>query len=170
MSLLRQLLFGASLIGALALYLWWSHHRLVSAQAEAAIEKSRADGLVAQLDAAHQDARIVTKYVDRVRTVHERGATIVKKVPVYVPAQTVAACTLNRGFVRVLNAAAADTALPGAATALDAAPAGVGLDTVAASVVDNYTSANTIREQLIALQQWVRAHSAPARATSTGPP
>lgn len=50
---------------------------------------------------------VVTQYVNRIRIVREKGETIIKEVPVYVPVQADAACTLNRGFVRLHDAAAA---------------------------------------------------------------
>lgn len=168
-SIVRQLIIGVGLLASLWAYYAFTQHQLTSARAESATEKTRADDLSAQLAAAKADTRIVTKYVDRVRTVEVRGRDIIQKVPVYVPQTTVAACPLNLGFVRVLDAAAAGTDLPAAATVADAAAAGVGLDTVAGSVVNNYTTAHAIREHLIALQDWVRAHSA-APAASTGPP
>lgn len=169
-SILTKLLIALALVASVWGYYAYTQHQIKTARADAAAEKTRADGLSAQLTAAKADVRIVTKYVDRVRTVQVRGATIMQKVPVYVPQTVVAGCTLNRGFVRVLNAAAAATDLPAAASAADAAAAGIGLDTVAGSVVGNYTTTHVIREQLIALQDWVRAHSAPASPGSTGPP
>ena len=56
---------------------------------------------------AQATVKVVTQYVDRVRVVREKGETIIKEVPVYVPVQADAACTINRGFVRLHDAAAA---------------------------------------------------------------
>lgn len=168
-SILRQLIIGVGLLASLWAYYAFTQHQLTTARADAAAQKVRVADLSAQLTAAQADTRIVTQYVDRVRTVTTRGATIVQKVPVYVPQTVVDGCTLNRGFVSVLDAAAAGVDLPAAASAADAAAAGIGLNTVASSVVSNYTTAHVIRAQLIALQDWVRAHSV-APATSTGPP
>lgn len=53
--------------------------------------------------------QVVTKYVDRVKVIRERGTTIIKEVPGYVNAQADADCTINAGFVRLLNAAADNT-------------------------------------------------------------
>lgn len=169
-SILTKLIIVAGLAASLCAYYAITQHQLRSARAEIVTQTTRADGLAAQLKAAQADTRIVTHYVDRMRTVTERGATIVQKVPVYVPQTVVAGCTVNRGFVRLLDAAATSVDLPAAASAADAAAAGIGLDAVAGSVVGNYTQANATREQLIALQAWVRAHSAPASTGSTGPP
>ncbi len=100
----------------------------------------------------------VIKYVDRVQVVRARAETIIKEVPVYVPAQADADCVINRGFVRLHDAAAAgDPGLPDPAGDPDAAPAGVALSTVAETVADNYGTCHQVREQLIALQGWARA-------------
>lgn len=170
MNPLRQLLFGAGLLGALALYLWVAHHRLVNAQAEVVTATARADGLAAQLAAAQQDTRIVTQYVDRVHTVEVRGRDIIQKVPVYVPQTVDAACTVNRGFVRVYNAAAEGVDLPSTPGPADATSSGVALSLVASTSVDNFTTYHTLAARLNALQDWVRTHSAPVPATATGPP
>jgi len=169
-SLLTKLLVALGLCASVWRYYAYTQHQITAARADAAAEVTRANDLAGQLKAAKADTRIVTHYVDRVRTVTERGATIVQKVPVYVPQTVVAGCTVNRGFVRLLDAAATSVDLPAAASAADASAAGIGLDAVAGSVVGNYTQANATREQLIALQAWVRAHSAPASTGSTGPP
>lgn len=100
-----------------------------------------------------ETVRVVTEYVDRVQVVREKGATIVKEVKVYVPDDR---CTVPVGFVRVHNAAATGGALiaPGI---IDAAPAGIALSDVAGTVTSNYTRCRENAEQLIALQEWVRA-------------
>ncbi len=93
-------------------------------------------------------------YTDRVRVVREKGDTIIKEVPVYVPVQADAACTINRGFVRLHDAAAAGE-LPETARDADAAAAGVALSAVAGTIAANYQACNESAEQLRALQAWV---------------
>lgn len=97
---------------------------------------------------------IVIKYVDRIQVVEKRGATIIKEVPVYVPAQADAACTVNAGFVRLHDIAAATGQLPAPdpASGAYAAGSGVALSTVAETVAGNYTSCHGNAEQLTALQ------------------
>lgn len=51
----------------------------------------------------------VTKYVDRVQVVHEKGADIIKKVPVYVPRNV---CVLPPAFRSLHDAAATGRDLP----------------------------------------------------------
>ena len=96
-----------------------------------------------------------TQYVDRVRVVREKGDTIIKEVPVYVPVQADAACTINRGFVRLHDAAAAGK-LPEPARDADAAATGIALSAVAGTVAANYQTCHENAEQLRALQTWVR--------------
>ncbi|MFN4063429.1 MAG: hypothetical protein ACK4JA_04480, partial [Parazoarcus communis] len=56
---------------------------------------------------AEATVQVVTEYVDRVRIVREKGAEIIKEVPVYVTVEADAACVLPSGFVRLHDAAAA---------------------------------------------------------------
>lgn len=95
--------------------------------------------------------RVVTQYVDRVRTVREKAREIVKEVPIYVPADS---CPLPAGF-RVLHDAAAFGVppVPDAAARADAAP--VPAQTVAATVADNYGACRETAEQLKGLQAWL---------------
>lgn len=106
--------------------------------------------------------RVVTEYVDRVRYVETRGATIIKEVPVYVSAKADAACTVNAGFVRLHDAAAtgAELAAPGRSSAADEAPSGIALSAVAATTVANYTACSANAEQLSKLQEYVRSYQA----------
>ena len=94
--------------------------------------------------------KIETVYVDKVRTVYERGQTIVKQVPVYVP---VDAPDLP-GSVRVFHDAAAGGFLPDPARIPDAAP--VELATFAGTVASNYTLCHADAVRFAGLQEWVR--------------
>jgi len=110
----------------------------------------------AQTAQAQSDAttKVVTEYVDRVQVVREKGKTIIKEVPVYVPNNS---CDLPGGF-RVLHDAAATNELPDTARAADAPAASA--QTVAATVAENYNTCHGIREQLIGLQAWAAAQGA----------
>ena len=103
---------------------------------------------------AQDTVKVVTQYVDRVRVVREKGDTIIKEIPVYVPVQADAACTINRGFVRLHDAAAAGE-LPEPARDADAAAAGIALSAVAGTLAANYQTCHENAEQLRALQVWV---------------
>lgn len=110
---------------------------------------------------ANAAVRVVTRYVDRVRTVREAAQTIIKEIPVYVTEASDSACVVPRGFVRLHNAAAAGDRLPEPAGSPDAAPSGVALSAVAETVAGNYGSCRETAEQLIALQAWARGVSTP---------
>ena len=95
--------------------------------------------------------RVVTQYVDRVRTVREKAREIVKEVPVYVPADS---CPMPAGFRLLHDAAALGVPpVPDAAARADAAP--VPAQTAAATVADNYGTCRETAEQLKGLQAWV---------------
>ena len=72
----------------------------------------------------------------------------------FVPVQADAACTINRGFVR-LHDAAATGELPEPARDADAAAAGIALSAVAGTLAANYQTCHENAEQLRALQAWV---------------
>lgn len=159
MPLLRQVLLAIALFAALATYLFVTRQRVHAAEQAAVAAQVQARNLAGQLRAAQSTERIVTRYVDRVQRVRERGATLVQKVPVYVPAQADTACTVPRGFVRLHDAAAQGAPVPDTAAAADAQPSGLALSAATGVVVDNYTTCRATAEQLSALQDWVRVYS-----------
>jgi hypothetical protein len=105
-----------------------------------------------QAEAAIQ---VVTKYVDRIQVVREKGDAILKEVPIYVPVQADAACTVHRGFVSLHDAAAAGE-LPEPARDADASAEGFALSALASAVATNYQICHENAEQLKALQDWIR--------------
>jgi len=148
--ILAALIYGAGwLEGAAHVQTKWDTERRAEVLAAAETGRHQAEATV----------QVVTEYVDKIKVVRERGATIIKEVPVYVTAQADADCLINTGFVRLHDAAASDTASlsPGPA---DAAPSGVALSTVATTVADNYQRCHENAAQLIALQQWTMAMGA----------
>jgi hypothetical protein len=121
---------------------------------DAAVQQQTLQAAAIRERQAQATVKVVTEYVDRVRIVRERGDTIIKEVPVYVPVQADAACTINRGFVRLHDAAAAGE-LPEPARDADAAAAGLALSAVATTVTANYQTCHENAEQLRALQVWI---------------
>lgn len=157
----RIFVAGAIALAVAAVVIAIQHARLVDSG-------QRVDGLArdvrdrtAERDAARRDVKVVTQYVDRVQVVREKGDTIIKEVPVYVDREADRACVVPVGFVRVHDAAVANMPVgdPGSA---DAAPSGVALSAVAATVAGNYTTCHENAEQLIALQARVRDPEEPA--------
>lgn len=155
-ALVRDILFGLALLAAIVGGIWTVRHRIASAEARAATAETRAGRLQAELEQAQMSERIVTVYVDRVRTVRERGATITREIPIHVTAKADAACPVPAGFVRVHDAAAQGVSLDPAAGDPDAPVPGLALSGVAAAVAGNYTTCHETAAQLTALQDWVR--------------
>ena len=147
---LAIVLLAAALIG----FGWIKGAGHVQAQWDAAVQQQIQQAAAVRERQAQATVKVVTEYVDRVRVVRKKGDTILKEVPVYVPVQADAACTINRGFVRLHDAAAAGD-LPEPARDADAAAAGIALSAVAGTVAANYQICHENAEQLRALQVWV---------------
>lgn len=125
-------------------------------QAEWDVEKTATTVQAAHTEVAqaHATTQVVTKYVDRIQVVRQRGSDIIKEVPIYVSDSADAtACSLPGGF-RVFHDAAAQGELPNPARRADA-PA-VAAQDAAVTVADNYSSCHANAEQLKSLQEWVR--------------
>ena len=105
---------------------------------------------------AEATTTVLTRYIDRVRTVRGKSETITKEVPIYVNQNDDHRCIINNGFVRLHNAAAANE-LPSSTSGTNEAPASVALSTVAETVAENYGTCHETAAQLEALQEWVRA-------------
>lgn len=123
----------------------WDAATAVQQQAPAQVQTRQAEATV----------HVVTQYVDRIQVVREKGDTLIQEIPVYVPVQADAACTVHRGFVSLHDAAAAGE-LPEPARDPDAPAEGLALSAVAATVVTNYQTCHENAEQLKALQDWIR--------------
>ncbi len=149
--LLALAALGLTLVG----FGWVKGAGHVQAQWDATVQQQAMQAAAVREEQAQATVEVITEYVDRVRVVREKGDTIIKEVPIYVPVQADAACTINRGFVRLHDAVAAG-ALPEPARDTDAAAAGIALSTVAATVATNYQTCHETAEQLRALQTWVR--------------
>lgn len=159
----RDLILLLVLIGAAVGYVLLQGHRVKTAEHRAQTAMAQAAQLQIQLDEARGNVRVVTRYVDRVQIVHERGATIIKEIPVYVTPAADARCTVPAGFVRVHDAAAQNLPIAGPAGDPDAPAAGVTLSGVADTITGNYTACHATTEQVIGLQDYVRSLQA-ARA------
>ena len=133
------------LTGARHVQVQWDATTAAQQQAQAQVQTRQAETTV----------QVVTQYVDRIQVVREKGNTLIQEVPVYVPIQADAACTVPSGFVSLHDAAAAGE-LPEAARDADAPAEGLALSAVAATVVTNYQTCHENAEQLKALQDWIR--------------
>ena len=162
--LLALTALGIALVG----FGWFKGASHVQARWDAAIQQQALQTAAIRERQAQATVKVVTQYVDRVRVVREKGETIIKEVPVYVPVQADAACTINRGFVRLHDAAAAGE-LPEPARDADAPAEGIALSAVAGTVIANYQTCHENAEQLRALQQWLLRMPAEGKTLSTKP-
>ena len=157
-----RLLALAALAVALIGFGWVKGAGHVQARWDAAVQEQTLQAAAIRERQAQATVKVVTEYVDRVRIVREKGETIIKEVPIYVPVQADAACTINRGFVLLHDAAAAGE-LPEPAGDADAAAANIALSAVAGTVAANYRTCHENAEQLIALQAWARGMKVAAK-------
>lgn len=134
---------------------WLKGASHVQAQWDAATAAQQQAQAQAQNRQAEATVQVVTQYVDRIQVVREKGDTLIQEVPIYVPVQADAACTVHRGFVSLHDAAAAGE-LPEPTRDADAPAEGLALSAVAATVVSNYQTCHENTEQLKALQDWIR--------------
>lgn len=112
---------------------------------------------IAQKEAASAEAstKVITKYVDRVTVVKEKGDVITKEIPNYISKDADAKCTITNGFVS-LHDAAAKNEIPNATRDANEGTSAVKISGVAETVTTNYTTYYQVSEQLKALQEWVR--------------
>ena len=98
--------------------------------------------------------KIVTKYVDRIKTVRGKTEIIIKEIPTYV--KTDNNITLPGSF-RVWHDAASQNEIPDPTLINDART--VTAPDIAATIGYNYEAFYQNKEQLDALQQWIRDQS-----------
>ena len=149
--LLALATFGIALFG----FGWLKGASHVQAQWDAATATQQQAQAQVQIRQAEATVQVVTQYVDRIQIVREKGDTLIQEIPVYVPVQADAACTVHRGFVSLHDAAAAGE-LPEPTRDPDEPAEGLALSAVAATVVTNYQTCHENAEQLKALQDWIR--------------
>ena len=150
-SLFRYLagILVALLLAALAVIVWQRHD---TASLSSRLANAEANTVAALFDAslARLDATIVTRYVDRVRVIHDTTQTLQREIPTYVTPATDHAFPLPRGFIRVHDAAATGV-LPGPARDTDAQASDVTASRAADVIAANYGTCLEIREQLNAV-------------------
>jgi len=116
-----------------------------------------------QLELAKKDTasaevttKIITKYVDKVKVVKEKGDVIIKEIPKYITEKSDAECNIPKSFV-VLHDSAGKNEVPNPAGRIDETPSGLKLSTTLETVVGNYNLYYETAEQLTALQEWVKS-------------
>lgn len=112
---------------------------------------------IARLEAASQQITIetVTKYIERTKIVKEKSGVIIKEIPKYITAEVDARCDIPVAAV-VLHDAAAKSEFPDTTNGINAGTSDVTLSRLLDTTVANYGTFHEVREQLMALQDWVR--------------
>lgn len=146
---------------AAACALLWTQHRQAASLATA-LESAKTAAVTADFEAsaARADVVRVTQYVDRVQVIHDTTAALRLEIPRYVTPAADRRYLLPDGFVWLHNAAAAGVPLHDPAGNPDAASEDVAASEAAGVIVGNYGICHENAEQLSALQEWVRAHTA----------
>lgn len=149
---------GSWIAAALALFLalWWygNHQFRKGVQWQLAQDADFIANLKPKQSEATERVRIV--FIEKAAEIKWRTKTITERVREYVTAKDDAACPINRGFVRLHDAAASGT-VPGSPARTDGEPSGVPLSTVAETVASNYGTAHLCAARLEAWQQWYLA-------------
>lgn len=163
-SLLKGLacILAALLLAALAVIAWQRHQ---TTDLSSRLASAQADTFAALFDAsaARLDVKIVTRYVDRVRVIHDTTQTLQREISTYVTPATDRAFPLPVGFVRLHDAAAAGV-LPGPARATDASASDVTASHATDVIAANYGTCLAIREQLNAVLDRLEATTTDSNA------
>jgi hypothetical protein len=152
MSMLLKPIAGilaALLLAALAV-ITWQRHQTTGLSSRLANAQANTVAALFDASAARLDVSVITRYVDRVRVVHDTTHTLQREIPLYVTPATDRAFPLPLGFVR-LHDAAATGVLPGAARNTDAQASDVTAARAADVIAANYGTCLAIREQLNAV-------------------
>lgn len=126
-------------------------------QVEWDLQKAQDQAQIATLQAksAQVTTKIVTQYVDRIKTITVKGDTIVKYIHDGITPAEDARYQLPNNFVDLYNASTQNV-VPPVAKADDASASQVKLSDATAVIAENNTTCIETREQLISLQNWVK--------------
>lgn len=138
-----------AILGAAGYYLYDLGRDHTQAKWDASVERGKAVVTALKNKQGSVTTKVETVYVDRVKTIKEKGDVIYKEIPVYIPADS---CNLPPGF-RVLHDAAAVGTIPSTAAIPNAEP--VPVRTATETVTRNYETCHLIKADLELLRQWV---------------
>ena len=139
------LVFGVYMEGGIATQEKW----------EAKVAEVKLEMAQKETASAETTVKVVTKYVNKVQIVKEKGNDIIKQVPVYITKDADTKCDVPTGFV-VLHDSASRNEVPDATRKSDVTTSTIKISGVAETVVDNYTTYHEVAQQLRSLQEWVR--------------
>jgi hypothetical protein len=122
-----------------------------------ALELEKQKAYIAELEkkASEKTIEVVTKYVETVKVVKEKGEAIREQVPVYITKEDNARCVIPDGFVIMHNSAVQNT-IPESPRNSNEGPSGIELSKATEVIVENYNKYHEVVEQLRALQDWVK--------------
>jgi hypothetical protein len=127
-----------------------NQERWESKVAEAKLEMAKKDAA-----SAEASTKVVTKYINKIEIVKEKGDAIVKEIPKFITANADGQCVIPNGFV-LLHDSASRNEIPDSTRGVDAGASEVKLSGVATTVTENYTLYYKVSEQLRSLQEWVK--------------
>jgi hypothetical protein len=122
---------------------------------EARVAETKLEMSKKETASAEVTTKVVTKYINKVQIVKEKGDEIIKQVPVYISKDADAKCDVPTGFV-VLHDSASRNEVPDPTRKVDGTTSEVKISGVAETVIDNYTTYYQVAEQLRSLQEWIK--------------
>jgi hypothetical protein len=139
------LVFGVYMEGGIATQEKW----------EARVAEVKLEMAKKEIASAETTTKVVTKYINKVQIVKEKGNEIIKQVPVYITKDADAKCDVLTGFV-MLHDSASRNEVPDPTRKVDGTTSEVKISGVAETVIDNYTTYHQVAEQLKSLQEWIK--------------
>lgn len=137
--------------------MWYGHHwgsESKQAEWDKSVAKGQAEVDRLKAEAGKITTKVETVYVDRIKTIREKGKEIERIKTVFVPVDS----PDLPGSIRVFHDAASQNAIPDPASIANAAA--VPLADLAGTVASNYTACHATEQQLLSLQDWVRYQKA----------
>jgi len=128
----------------------WEFHEGVLEQ----LGKDKTAALVVQAKGQAVTTKVVTHYITRIQVVHDVGATIIKKVPIYVTHKDTSRCVVNNGFVQLWNGAN-KMQLSNTPDAANEKPSNVILSDIATQHAKEANLQHQYEEQVKALKDWI---------------
>jgi hypothetical protein len=122
---------------------------------EAKVAEAKLEMAKKETASAETTTKVVTKYINKVQIVKEKGDEIIKQVPVYISKDADAKCDVPTGFV-MLHDSASRNEVPDSTRKVDGTTSSVKISGVAETVIDNYTTYYQVAEQLRSLQEWIK--------------
>jgi hypothetical protein len=135
-----------------SVYLYGGYGTEMRWRAEAAKLKADMDRKVALSE--KNSKQVVTKYIEKVKVVKEKGNVIVKEVPKYITKDADTNCVVPKSFV-LLHDSAAKNEVPDSTQGVDGTASGTKLSTIGETITINYNNYHQLSERLKALQDWV---------------